>query len=306
MKKTTQILIISLALASALTLVGVGFTAERADKRSLSATDMVGSAPYREAVQNYLQDKEPKVVGGKPAPPGAFPWQVSLNASRIPDQYKAHFCGGTVYSESWIVTAAHCVEGTAAKNIVVVAGTHKLGSGSGTQRDVARIIVNKKYDKQKTDNDIALIQLQEPLKLDKDVKAIPLLTAANEANVLKKGAPLVVTGWGAITEGGQQMRDLRYVEIPFVERETCNRPLAYDGRITTNMICAGVEAGGRDSCQGDSGGPLTANTGANATLVGIVSWGEGCAQPNRVGVYTRVANYADWVAGCVANPGSCE
>jgi secreted trypsin-like serine protease len=300
MKKYNRIVALTLlAFASAT------YTTAGPNKRSLSSESIGGSAPYRDAVQRYLKNVEPKIVGGRPAQPGAFPWQVSLSVSWIAEAERAHFCGGTVYSDSWIVTAAHCVEDTAARDLVVVAGTNKLGMG-GTRHNVERIIVNKDYNKATSDNDIALLQLRQPLSLNNNVKAIPLATSGTEGNLLKKDSPLVVTGWGATTEGGHSVRDLRFVEVPYVERDTCNRPLAYDGRITKNMICAGVDAGGKDSCQGDSGGPLTANTGSATTLVGVVSWGEGCAQPNRVGVYTRVANYADWVKGCASDPEKCE
>lgn len=265
-----------------------------------------GSADYREAVDRYLRNLKDKIVGGKPALAGAFPWQVSLTVSWIANPSKAHFCGGTVYSPTWIITAAHCVVGNAPKDIVIVAGTHILGVG-GTRHNVERIISKLDYNKPvPQDNDIALLQLREPLVLGNAVKAIPLVTATDEPFLLHKGTPLIVTGWGATAENGSPVRDLRYVEVPFVERETCNRPLAYDGQITNNMICAGLDVGGKDSCQGDSGGPLTVDTRFDPKLAGVVSWGNGCAQANHVGVYTRVANYAKWIESCVASPETCK
>lgn len=103
------------------------------------------------------------------------------------------------------------------------------------------------------------------------------------------------------------VRDLRYLEhIPMVERATCNQPLSYDGKITNNMICVGFKEGEGDSCQGDSGGPLTVEATAVPTLAGIVSWGEGCAEANKPGVYTRVANYVGWIQNCVAGSASCH
>jgi len=91
-----------------------------------------------------------------------------------------------------------------------------------------------------------------------------------------------------------------------VTQTICNGPIAYDGRITENMVCAGVPAGGMDSCQGDSGGPLTASANGAMWLAGIVSWGEGCARPNKFGVYTRSAKYGAWVGACVAKPDECR
>lgn len=92
----------------------------------------------------------------------------------------------------------------------------------------------------------------------------------------------------------------------YFERTQCNRPLPYDGRISKNMLCAGEEIGGKDSCQGDSGGPLTASTRTKPLLVGVVSWGDGCGLPRRVGIYTRVANFAGWIKSCTADATKCN
>lgn len=264
-----------------------------------------GSTPYREATTAFLKKLEPKIVGGKQASKGAYPWQVSIGVSWIADPYRAHFCGGTVYSATWIVTAAHCLDRVKPKDIIVSAGTHKLGQG-GSRHNANRVVVKSDYNSNTFDNDIALIELLDPLSLGNEIKSIPLLSATDESNLLKIDTTLIVLGWGATTEGGKAVRDLRFAEVPFVERENCNRPLAYDGRISENMICAGVTSGGMDSCQGDSGGPLSVNAADGPKLAGVVSWGDGCARPNRVGVYARVAKYTNWIAACVANPVTCR
>jgi len=265
-----------------------------------------GSKPYMEAVNNYLDKKQPKIVGGKLAPIGAYPWQVSLGVSWIADPYSAHFCGGTVLSERWIITAAHCVVDTSPARIAVTAGTNTLVAGA-TRRNVKLIIVHKSYNPAKDDNDVAMMELTDPLPTGIFIKSIPLLTSTAESVLLIKDAPLAVTGWGATEFGGSKVRDLRHLDnLPFVPTLTCNDASAYNGRITENMICAGPRAGGEDSCQGDSGGPLTVETGTSPKLAGIVSWGEKCAEAEKVGVYTRVARYVDWVNGCLTNAASCN
>lgn len=263
-----------------------------------------GSQPYRAAVEAFFYNLEPKIVGGLPAAKDQFPWQVSLGVSWISDPYKAHFCGGSIYSTTWIITAAHCLQNTAAKDVIITAGTISLGKG-GTRHNVRRIINKSNYQGSTHDNDIALVELFTPLKIGPAVKTISLVSLGEEGALLNKGAKLSVTGWGTTTEGGTTVRSLRFVEVPFVERSSCNRPLAYDGQITENMLCAGEVAGGKDSCQGDSGGPLTVNTSTKPALAGIVSFGEGCAKPNKVGVYTRVAKFNDWVKACTSNPAAC-
>ncbi|HEV7858993.1 MAG TPA: serine protease [Pyrinomonadaceae bacterium] len=267
---------------------------------------MQGSVPYMETVRRFLDKQEAKIVGGKQAPAGAFPWQVSLGVSWIADPYYAHFCGGSVYSERWIITAAHCTEGLTPSKVIITAGTNRLVA-EATRRNVKRIIVHKSYDTNTQNNDIALIELLDPLPMSDQIRAVPLLTPVAESSILTDGAFLVVTGWGVTQEGGGRVLDLRYLDdLPFVPRAFCNRPLSYDGRITDNMICAGVLAGGKDACQGDSGGPLTVQTETEPKLAGVVSWGDGCARPNKVGIYTRVANYVTWVSDCVSNSPTCN
>ena len=191
--------------------------------------------------------------------------------------------------------------------MVVSAGSNVLGAGIAVERrNIRRVIINSRYNPRTHDNDVALLELFTPLPLSATIKAVGLLAPQNEAASLQPGVGLIVTGWGATAEGGQAVRDLRYVEVPFVDRASCNRPLAYDNQVTDNMICAGIAAGGVDSCQGDSGGPLTVDTVADPKLAGVVSWGEGCARPNKPGVYTRVANYAAWIMACVARPDDCR
>ena len=274
---------------------------------SLSDASQSGSEPYREAVTRFMNHEDPKIVGGKVAPPGSYPWQVSLGVSWIADPYRAHFCGGSVYSATWIVTAAHCMENTPPRDVIVTAGTHLLGRNTGgTRRNVKRIIVKSNFDSQTMDNDVALIELVEPLELDASIQPIILVASNDEATLLRNGTTLVVTGWGTTQQNGKPVRDLRYVEVPLVDHAACNRPLAYDSQVSINMLCAGIAAGGVDACQGDSGGPLTVGADAKPQLAGVVSWGEGCARPNKPGVYTRVANYSSWVAGCVAKPENCR
>lgn len=272
----------------------------------LADTPVVGSDDYEQAVKAFFEGREPKIVNGIPASISDFPWQVSLGISWIADEYRAHFCGGSVYSATWIVTAAHCVVRTSARDIIVTAGTDQLGKNS-VRRNVRRIIVKSDYAAKTHDNDIALLELTSPLPLDdaKRIKPIALLSSSEDQLGLKEGVSLSVSGWGATQSGGDAVRKLQFAAVPVVATKSCNRALAYDGQVTNNMICAGKMTGGTDSCQGDSGGPLALEPSTNPRLAGIVSWGEGCAQPNKVGVYTRVANYISWISACTASPSSC-
>jgi secreted trypsin-like serine protease len=126
---------------------------------------------------------------------------------------------------------------------------------------------------------------------------IPL---AAESLIVPPGQPLEVTGWGATREGGDTSNDLLMAKVPYADRAACNAADAYNGRITEGMICAGFKEGGVDSCQGDSGGPLVWRTQDGPFLVGVVSYGEGCARRLRYGVYTRVSAYRAWIKNVVS------
>ena len=105
-----------------------------------------------------------------------------------------------------------------------------------------------------------------------------------------------MTGWGVVDDAGNASRTLKGVELDLQTMSICNASDSYNGRVTIRMFCAGPVTGGQDSCQGDSGGPATAITNGTRRLVDVVSWGDGCAQPKRYGVYTRVSAFSDWIA----------
>jgi secreted trypsin-like serine protease len=265
-----------------------------------------GAADFDDAVLRYLRKERPKIVNGRPADANEYPWQVSLVVSWIADASQAHFCGGSILNSKWIVTAAHCLAGLEAMDVHVVAGATLLDPRA-LRVNAMRTVLHPNYNTDTQNEDIALIELSTPLPFGASVQPIPLLQPAAEADVLVRGAMLTVTGWGATAEGGSSVKALQEVDIPFVTRESCNDILSYDGRITENMICAGLAVGGQDSCQGDSGGPLVFRPPAGeATLVGVVSWGDGCARPGKYGVYTRVARYGDWIKTCTESATSCQ
>jgi secreted trypsin-like serine protease len=264
-----------------------------------------GSPDFDDTVDRYLNKKQPKIVGGIAAPDGAHPWQVSLTVSWIADPGQAHFCGGSIFNDRWIVTAAHCLVRLRPEDVVVVTGTNTLQQGV-VRANAVRLLVHKDYSPQTSDNDIALIELFQPLAAGPKTKPIALLETAQEGTALTSGRALLVTGWGATSEGGGVVRPLQQVTVPFVTREVCNDPLSYNGKVTSNMICAGKAEGGQDSCQGDSGGPLVDDPSGTPRLAGVVSWGEGCARPGKFGIYTRVPNYTAWIARCTATPDSCQ
>jgi secreted trypsin-like serine protease len=256
-----------------------------------TASAKTGNQDYDEVVAKNISGATPKIVGGQLAPDKAFPWQASLQVAMYLNPASSHFCGGTVYATRWIVTAAHCVTNLQPSQIVVSTGVNMLGPGARRIK-VTRLIAHPQYAGATHDYDIALIELATPLVFDDRTKAATLISAQDDA-ALQPGSPLTVTGWGATQMGGGIVRELRYVDVDFVDLTTCNKPFSYNGKITGNMLCAGPADGGQDSCQGDSGGPLVLK--GTSQLAGVVSWGEGCAQKLKFGVYTRVSPFAGWI-----------
>jgi secreted trypsin-like serine protease len=234
-----------------------------------------------------------KIVGGEIVEPNSIPWQIALLRSG------SLSCGGSIYKENIIICAAHCVDGALPALYTVVAGQHNLQVTSGLEqnRAVYKFVVNENYGSARSVNDISLIFLSSNIDLSVDsAKPVTLPPPTWDAAA---GVPLIVTGWGTMRSGGQISQELRQVTVPAVSQDDCKKAYGVN-RITDDMICAGdLIDGGVDSCQGDSGGPLvTVDSKGNATnqLVGIVSWGSGCASPGFPGVYARVTYFLEWIA----------
>jgi secreted trypsin-like serine protease len=220
---------------------------------------------------------EPMVVGGSVAGASDNPFQVALLTKNIANNYNAQFCGGTLVKANVVVTAAHCSDFITAGQVQVLTGTRNL-DGTGTRRNVSRIAIHPSWNPNNYDYDVAVWVLSS------SATGAPVASLASADPAV--GTNLLVTGWGALSEGGSFPTTLRKATVPLVSTTNCNDSNSYNGQITSRMICAGYDAGGIDSCQGDSGGPLARGT----VLTGIVSWGNGCARRNFHGVYTRVSN----------------
>ncbi|XP_077114242.1 trypsin-like isoform X1 [Ranitomeya variabilis] len=226
-------------------------------------------------------EDDDKIVGGYNCPEGSAPYQVSLNVGY-------HFCGGSLVSTLWVVSAAHCYQ----KHMQVRLGEHNIKELEGAEQFIAssKVIPHPQYDPSVLDNDIMLIRLQKPARLNTGVKTVSLPTHCDPP-----GTRCLISGWGNTLSNGVNYPDvLQCLSAPILADQLCHD--AYPGEITRNMVCLGYIEGGKDSCQGDSGGPVV----CNGKLQGVVSWGYGCAQPGYPGVYTKVCNYVSWIEGIMA------
>lgn len=273
--------------------------------------DTIPAAAFRTHMRStglgVFKSASPQIIGGREADPGAWPWQVALLNSEVDDGYYAQFCGGSLLAPNWVLTAAHCVSDRFTGVVVdpstidVAVGRHVLSSDAGQRIATLQIVRHPNYDSRTTDSDVALLRLAEAAVYTTTVAPVTPLSPTL-ASLAAPAVEATVTGWGArnASGGDPNYADALYqVSVPIMEQSTCS--VAYDavlgpGSITDNMICAGLEEGGRDSCFGDSGGPLVVPDGDDGWLqAGIVSWGIGCAQPGYPGVYTRVTQFYDWV-----------
>ena len=257
-------------------------------------------------------DGNQKIVGGDDANIEDAPWQVSVsyngqlsnNARMGKDWARRHSCGGALIAADWVVTAGHCVVlddrlVAVPANLVVRQGSVYLAAGM-EEHAIDRVVLNPAYLHVPEQNDIALLHLAKPMKLVKGrTEAIAFADAS--APPLPVGAEVKVTGWGRTqADGGGGTPDrLQIVAVNVVDNGRCTAKFALDKlTITPKMLCAGTAEGDKDSCQGDSGGPLVWQAPAPSYrryLVGVVSFGHGCAEPGWPGVYTRVTEFAPWI-----------
>ncbi|XP_034723549.1 transmembrane protease serine 5 isoform X2 [Etheostoma cragini] len=237
--------------------------------------------------------KLPRIIGGVEATPGRWPWQVSLYYSN------RHTCGGSIITSQWVVTAAHCVHNYRQPQVsswVVYAGIVTRTSAKMAQHTgyaVEKIIYNKNYNHRSHDSDIALMKLRTPLNFSDTIRPVCLPQYDYD---LPGGTQCWISGWGYTQADGVHSPDtLKEAPVPIISTKKCNSSCMYNGEITPRMLCAGYTEGKVDACQGDSGGPLVCQDENVWRLVGVVSWGTGCAEPNHPGVYTKVAEFLGWI-----------
>jgi hypothetical protein len=269
--------------------------------------------------------QETDIVGGNPTTIAEWPWQVAIASPPAPGQdgFDRQFCGGSLVAPTVVITAAHCVYNTVgglgvctseavdgfdtpASEFYVLTGRTTLSSTQGQDIQVADyyyfepgpgggIVATEEsvgdgdglYDCETSQWDVVFLVLSQPSSSQ------PIqIAGADEAATWSPGRAAWVTGWGNRSSSGSDFPDdLHEVQITMIDDATCGSSGVYDGDFfAETMVCAGELAGGKDTCQGDSGGPLVVPlAGGGFRLVGDTSWGEGCAQPNKPGVYGRIA-----------------
>ncbi|KAJ7994519.1 hypothetical protein DPEC_G00250320 [Dallia pectoralis] len=229
-----------------------------------------------------------RIVNGEEAVPHSWPWQVSLQ-----DSTGFHFCGGSLISENWVVTAAHC--GIKTSHRVVLGEHDRSSNGENIQTIlVGKVFKNPKYNGFTINNDITLIKLATPAVLGTRVSPVCVAEATDD---FSGGMKCVTSGWGLTRYNAPNTPALlQQASLPLLTNAQCQK--YWGSKITDLMICAGAD--GASSCMGDSGGPLVCQKAGAWTLVGIVSWGSGTCTPTIPGVYARVTALRSFIDQTIA------
>ncbi|CAN7984354.1 unnamed protein product [Ixodes hexagonus] len=239
-----------------------------------------------------------RIVGGEQTKFAQWPWMISLR------QFKRntflHKCGAALLNEYWAISAAHCVHNVSPNDIMLRLGEYDLKSDREqlphVERRIQIVATHPRFDASTFEYDLALLRFYDAIPFKDNV----LPVCVPDTNDTYVGRNAVVTGWGRLYEDGPLPSVMQKVSVPIItnkECETMYRKAGFIEDIPNIFICAGLAKGGKDSCEGDSGGPLVLKDPSTGqwSLIGIISWGIGCALPNQPGVYTRITHFAEWI-----------
>ncbi|XP_069026135.1 vitamin K-dependent protein C isoform X1 [Embiotoca jacksoni] len=255
--------------------------------RSSCGQLLIGRSSYTKPRDGLL----PWMVGGEVGKKGESPWQVLLLNAR--GRFK---CGGVLIDKSWVLTAAHCLQTTT--RIRVRLGDYERLRDEDTEitLSVIQTFKHPNYNSQTVDNDIALLRLETPAPSSDYIVPVCLPDRKMAERVLHlNGTPTVVSGWGNDDLDSSHFSSaLNVINIPLVSHSICSHQM-FPHNITDNVLCAGVLGQKMDACEGDSGGPMVTLYRDTWFLIGLVSWGEGCGKEDKLGIYTKVSNYKEWI-----------
>ena len=234
-----------------------------------------------------------KILGGVQAAPGAWPWIAALLYANDSNVFSAQFCSGVLIDKSWVLTAAHCVQGMSAQGIQVAVGAWDLTAFTGSRTPVRSIRIHPQFSSTSLYNDIALLELSVP----SSIQPITLFSGESVDNTPPTllGKLVTVLGWGVAdsTTSWYYPEILRQVSLPVVADSTCND--IYINPVLPSQFCAGYWEG-KDACEGDSGGPAVVQVDGHWVHAGIVSAGVSCQEYfGWYGKYTRTSAYLSFI-----------
>lgn len=267
-----------LLCASSIALAGCGearVDSELGDAGKPTINDYEPGSPEKPAATTSAA-----IVNGQNASPGEYPWAVYAGG-----------CGGTFIGGRWVMTAAHCASEFRVGDFVNIGGlrvSQMVQGNDGEWRQIVGRSCHPNYRSRSENFDFCVVELDAP-------SSAPAV-AIDRSQSSHAGTNAVVVGWGALRQGGGSPDTLQEALVPVIDDATCRQLY---GNFTENMLCAGYLQGGIDSCQGDSGGPLVSTV--TGELIGIVSFGRGCAQRNAPGVYAQINTVDEWICDVTSN-----
>ncbi|XP_008592024.1 PREDICTED: serine protease 38 [Galeopterus variegatus] len=230
-----------------------------------------------------------KVLGGDPAPERKWPWQVSVHYAGF------HVCGGSIISEYWVLSAAHCFHREKSFDTfdIYVGLVNLVVAGSHTQwYEVNKVILHPMYEvNHPMGSDVALVQLKAAIVFSEYV--LPVCLPPPDVNL--RNLTCWATGWGLVSQKGSSSKELQEVQVPLIPLSQCQLLYGNPYYIQRDMLCAGDIRNLKTVCEGDSGGPLVCEFNHTWVQIGVVSWGSGCSHPMFPAVYARVSYFSKWI-----------
>ena len=240
-------------------------------------------------------DKDARIVGGRDAQIGSWPWQVLITSNQ-----QQYVCGGSIVTSVWTLSAAHCFIGSKPSSVRIFAGLHDLENPTSDLKIffVDRIVPHPNCSSSLSLYDAALLKSRTEIVFDKVIQPV-FLQPVQLPDKIVKDSICTATGWGRLRSNGPLATTLQQVAVPLVNHKSCAKRYGHGVINRKSHICAGnLNRGGVDACQGDSGGPLVCLRSPGTWYqVGVVSFGAGCADKDFPGVYTRVSSVYEWVNG---------
>ncbi|KAF7395125.1 hypothetical protein HZH66_008299 [Vespula vulgaris] len=224
-----------------------------------------------------------RIVGGAFINITSIPFMISIMLKG------QHMCGGGILDEFSVITAGHCAQEVVGRihDVQVRSGSSYEDEG-GIIHNVTKITVHENYNPDTNDYDIAVLKVNPPFKYDNSTQSLTI--AKNESTDSDFG---LIAGWGYFLDFDPVLsRQLQFVLLPKVQRDECEKDYANEQKIVQTQVCYGFRNGGKDACKGDSGGPIV---NMDHVLIGVTSWGDGCAEAGKPGVYTDAILLRDWI-----------